>query len=139
MAKIKLKDVHPFDGEYEFDPTQEYNGHELHLIKKVAGIRLNEIEDAATAGDYDLFVSLAVIALWRAGKIQREDAMVTADLLLAASTGSLVFDFGGDARPPDVTETERKPEENSEPSSPFSNGNGDDHQEKTPERIGLPG
>jgi hypothetical protein len=138
MAKITLKDVPPYDGEYGFDVEREYSGHELHLIKNVAGLRLNEIQDAAKAGDYDLFVSLATIVLWREGKVKREEAAAVADVLLAAKTGSLTFDFEEeDARPPD--ETTPKPDESSTPLSATSNGHSEDPQEITQVATGNPG
>lgn len=139
MAKIVLKGVSPFDGEYELDTEKPYTGHELQLIKKVAGVRLNEIEDAARSADYDLFVALAVIALWRNGKVAKADALSAADVVLAAEAGSIQFvdDAEVDASPPEK-EQDAKDErgESSTSSSLVSNESLDGHRETTPISTG---
>jgi hypothetical protein len=53
----------PFDGEYPLPEFDEFDGDQLHLIKSVAGVRLNEFEEAAAAGDWDLVIAFAAIAL----------------------------------------------------------------------------
>lgn len=143
MGRIVLEGT-AFDGAYELDFEQVYSGHELHLIKKLAGLRLGEIQEAVKAGDYDLYVAFAVIALWRAGKVQRDRALEAADVLLEAPAGSIAFEDEDDARPPEQTPTNSsgdsgRQDESSESLSPDSSGAGDDHQETTHERIGLPG
>jgi hypothetical protein len=145
MARITLSGVPRFDGEYELDTESPYNGHELHLIKKVADVRLGGIEQAARDGDYDLFVAFAVIALWRAGKVQKADTLAAADLLLEAPAGSISFedDAEADAGPPELTRTEAvgsgEPDESSTSSSEDLNGTGGVRPVTIPERTGSPG
>lgn len=145
MARIVLSGVPPFDGEHDFDVAREYNGHELHLIKQVAGVRLGEIEDAAKAGDYDLFVSFAVITLWRSGKIKKQDIPEVTDMLLAATTSSITFDFGeADALPPAETSPSKpassdEHEPNKKTSSDSLSPTGDDPPATIPTSIGQLG
>jgi len=45
----------------------EFTGWEWRLIKQVAGIRVLEYEAALLAGDYDLMVAIALVAMRRHG------------------------------------------------------------------------
>lgn len=103
MASIKLTNVPPFDGEYPLDLTK-FNGDELHLIKQISGVRGGEIREALTAGDYDLVISFAVIALMRAGRT------VDAKQIRAADVGCIDVNL-------DDKESEQRP-----PASPSSSG-----------------
>lgn len=64
MPKIVLEGT-PYDGSYEL--ASGFTMGELHTIKKITGLRGGELDDALTAGDTDLVVAFAVIALERAG------------------------------------------------------------------------
>ena len=81
MAELII-DIPPFTGSYEL-ATDGFTGDELHEIKKISGVRAGELSEAITAGDYDLVVAFAVIALRRAG--------VTVDpaQIMAATVGSI--------------------------------------------------
>lgn len=70
--KIRLEGVFPYDGEYEMDLSY-FTMRELHTIKKVAGVRAGELGEALEAGDSDVVVAIALIALQRAGKQVSED------------------------------------------------------------------
>ncbi len=67
MANVVIKNVPGIDGSYELELGRFTLG-ELHVIKKQAGVRAGEIEDAMRAGDTDLLVAFALIALKRAGR-----------------------------------------------------------------------
>lgn len=54
----------------EFDISPPFTNRELHLIKKVSGIRAGELFDAMENGDTDLIVALAHVAVKRAGRHQ---------------------------------------------------------------------
>jgi len=54
-------------GEKSYDISPPFTNGELHLIKQVAGIRAGEFEDALEAGDNDLLVALASVAVRRNG------------------------------------------------------------------------
>ena len=53
------------DREYSFAPP--FTNRELHTIKRIAGVRSAEIQQAYEAGDNDLLICLALIAVQRAG------------------------------------------------------------------------
>lgn len=140
--KLTIKGVEVFDGEYELDLTRGYTGNELHFIKKMSGVRLGEIQEAAAAGDYDLMIALAVIAVWRDGTkgVTKESAVRAAEALLAEDSGFLTIDVGegDDAGPPEPTASSSGNDSNSEYSSASSSSTGDDPPETTPPSTGLP-
>jgi hypothetical protein len=97
MLYVKLNNVHPLlDGEYPLDGTT-FTNRELRTIKQMSGVRALELSEAFTAGDNDLFVAFAAIALARAGKPYSEDALWEAD------GGKITFEEkqDADASPPD--------------------------------------
>jgi len=51
----------------EYVVDSEFTGWEWRLIKQVAGVRVREYEAAVIAGDYDLMVAIAMIAMRRHG------------------------------------------------------------------------
>lgn len=105
MATITISGCQPFDGAYELNFGEPpFTTGDLNIIKQIAGVRSQELEDAFAAGDTDLVVALAVIALSRVGKTTRRQAMQVAEVLWAAPGGSLAFEVGEqeeDARPPE--------------------------------------
>lgn len=67
--KVVISGILGIEGSWDLDVgNQPLTNGELHTIKKISGIRAGEIEEAFSAGDNDLMVSLASIALTRAGK-----------------------------------------------------------------------
>ena len=87
MPKITISGVHAtVDGSYDLDLNDVFNGNELHLIKKHAGVRVGEIGEAMAAGDYDLIVCLTKIAMDRSGKD------VPIERLMEAKVGALQFE-----------------------------------------------
>lgn len=55
---------------HEFGISPPFTNRELHLIKQIAGVRAGELFDAMEAGDNDLVVALAHLAIKRAGRNQ---------------------------------------------------------------------
>src|SRR5579883_597940 len=100
MAQITLKGVDPYDGVYSLKISEDepFTTGELNIIKQVSGVRGMEIEDAFAAGDTDLIVALAVVALYRAGKVSRKQALFVAEKLWAAPGGGLLFDADEDEK-----------------------------------------
>lgn len=143
MVEITITDVPGFDGKYEWDGEQQLNGHELHIVKKVSGVRLGEIEEALAAGDYDLIVALTAIMVWRSGKVTRAQVPELVDLLLDAEGGKFVIAEADAADPP----AEAPPETvssgdgnvSSIRSSVGSSSTGDDPPAIIPRAIGSPG
>lgn len=85
MAKLIINDIPELAGEYELDLN--FTHRDFRTIKQVAGVRANEVMDAIEAGDLDIVVALAEIALQRAG-VQH-----SVEQLWDAQAGSLVLDF----------------------------------------------
>lgn len=114
-----------FDGEYEFSlaemlvmgTTQTMTNGELHTIKRIAGVRAGEIEDALSAGDNDVLLALGLIILARHGKRLPEHLMWDAP---AGSGITIVPDEGeedadeGDAGPPELSPTKNESSEGNE-------------------------
>lgn len=74
MDKIVITGIAGYDGEYPFDATY-FTNKELHTIKRIAGVRAGEIQAAFVAGDNDLIVAFAVLALERNGKALHEEVL----------------------------------------------------------------
>ena len=66
MPKIVITGVPGLNGEYPFDLV--FTHRDFRTIKQVANVRANEVMDAINAGDLDMIVALAEIALQRNGK-----------------------------------------------------------------------
>ena len=96
MATIVLKGT-PYDGSYELG--EGFTMGELHTIKRVAGVRGAELEDAFASGDTDLIVAFYIIALQRAGATPDEKT------LWDSQAGNITLDFGGDEEEDEVDPT----------------------------------
>ena len=156
-TRIVVKGVRPFDGEYELDDDRTFNTREWNWIKRLSGYMPLTVSDGFAGGDPDLFVALAVIAMCRAGKIDRSEGLRVAEVLAEAPfDGTTIQLIGGtddeedDAVPPvltsepagsspassltnDSSETPRQPL-SGVPSTPSSEGSGG-----TPPPIGTGG
>lgn len=98
--RIVIDGIAPYDGTYDFDASY-FTMRELHVIKRIAGVRAGELDDALAASDSDVIVAIAVIALTRAGVQVNEDA------IWDAPAGTVLFvgdeaEVEGDAVPPPV-------------------------------------
>ena len=107
MDKIRIEGVPPWDGDYDFDPS--FKNRELNRIKNITGIRGGEIAEALAAGDTDLMVALAVLALERQGK------SVDPDDFWNAEVGAITYIGEDDAGPPaDSSQSESDSETSAE-------------------------
>lgn len=103
MANLKITGLGALDGSYEFDDSRFTMG-DFRTIKRIAGVRAGELGEALSAGDTDLMVAIAVIALERNGRVGAEEALWGAD------AGQITLTLGGDdAGPPPVTPDGSKP------------------------------
>lgn len=94
--RFVIKGVKPYDGEYPLDDS-EFTTREWSWIKKISGYLPMTAEDGFKGGDPELFVALAVVAMVRAGRIERGDALNVADRLADSAFGSsLTFEADGD-------------------------------------------
>ena len=114
MDRIVIKGIGVFDGEYPLDLEEQwFNAAELHIVKRMAGVRQGEMEEALAAADNDILVSFAVIAVRRSGKFQKHQLAQFEDMLWEADSRSI--DFIVDAKEEDVSPPASRPE--SEPAS----------------------
>lgn len=113
VPTLTVAGIAGLDGTYDLD-LGKFQNEELHTIKKITGVRAGELEDAIQAGDNDLMVAFAVIALRRAGR------QVDASHLWKADVGAITVDFGEaeeEVRPPTLP-----PEPGHESSDEGANG-----------------
>lgn len=96
MMVFQIRGIPPYDGEYTLNGGLKAD--ELRLIKRVSGVRGGEIEAALEAGDYDVVVALAMIAVQRA----RPDDRVRQEPFDKSEIGAIdvVGDEADDALPP---------------------------------------
>jgi hypothetical protein len=133
MPKIIINDVPGLDGEYDLDMT--FTHRDFHTIKQVAGIRANEVQGALEAGDMDIIVAMAEIALRRAGKVHLVDQLWDAE---AGSITLDVEDLEEDASPPPQEPEPRSDDERSS-SGISTNGDTDASPETSiPDSSGIP-
>lgn len=131
MATITLTECDPYSGSYALDLGQAFNNGELNIIKTISGARVMEIPEALGVGDSDLILSFALVALLRAGKINRRQAPTVAELLWEAPAGSLRFEADasdGDANPPDGAPPSADPSRSSESASGSDSSTGSENQ-----------
>jgi hypothetical protein len=128
-ASIRITDLGAYSGEYELDLANEFftNG-ELRDIKLMTGVRGGELQEAIDAGDNDVVVAFAVVAIRRAGKT------VDPDVLWKAQAGSIVFDTGV----PEDEEDEQSLPPQSEPSEPVEPGDESESNSRSGSISALP-
>jgi hypothetical protein len=68
VDKFVITGVAGFDGEYPVD-IGSFTMRELQIIKRMSGVRAGELEEAFGAGDSDLILAVAVIAVRRNGRL----------------------------------------------------------------------
>ena len=87
------------DGVYECDiggmigdvsSAEALTNDEAHLVKRMSGVRGNELIEAFLAGDTDMRMALAIIVAARHGKVLDER------VLRKATIGATMFAFGAD-------------------------------------------
>lgn len=126
--KIVIEGIPPYDGEHEIDFSY-FTNRELNIIKRLAGVRSGELDEALAAGDNDLVVALAVIALRRNGK------QVVEDVIWDAPTGRIDLvvapreDDDADVPPPSAPPSDESSGASRTPSGPDSEPAGDATQE----------
>lgn len=84
-AILRIEGIMPFDGDHPLD-IGKLSNRDLHTIKKLSGVRANELEEAFEAGDTDLILALAVIALEQNGHRMEKPAV---DALWNAPIGKI--------------------------------------------------
>lgn len=108
MAKLAIRGIRPYDGEYELDEERAFNAREWRWIKRISGYMPNTVSEGMRGGDPDLYVALAVIAMARSGRIDRDEGLRVADEIAEApfddaSITVVVDPKEDDADPPALT------------------------------------
>lgn len=119
MAKIVIQGIRPWDGEYDLDTDRAFNAREWKWIKNVSDYMPLTVSDGFAGGDPNLFVALAVIAMCRAGKIERDQGLRVADELAEAPFDGASITMVGDEVTDDDVPLESTPTQD-EPSPPNS-------------------
>jgi len=116
MDRVTITGIPPFDGVFELDlSTRVFSTLEWRWIKKISGYLPLTIQDGLEGGDPDIFVVMACIALYRAGRIAKEQVFAAADQLSEPP-------FDGAAIQIVVGEPEEEADERPPFSSPMTNG-----------------
>jgi hypothetical protein len=102
MDTLTIEGIPAYNGEYPLDSSY-FTNRELNLIKTVSGVRAGELGEAFGAGDNDLMVALAAIAIWRA-----KGEKPNIDALWDAEAGKFTLN---------IAEPESEPEDESLPPS----------------------
>lgn len=140
MADKIVIAVRPFNGSYEFEVEEQvFTSLEWRWIKKISGYLPMTLNDGWAGRDPDLFVAFAVIAMARAGKIGRDEALIVADLLAEAPFDGVSIQFVGDEAEADAS----PPDEPSATTSSTENGGktgstSSDPSGSRPRLIGAP-
>jgi hypothetical protein len=94
-SSFVIKEIKPYDGEYEFD-DRAFSTFELRWIKQISGYLPLSIQEGFEGGDADLVCALAVIAMHRAGRINREEVLAVAERLAEAPFDGSCIQFIGE-------------------------------------------
>lgn len=106
-ARIRVANMGPsFDGEYDLDQDEALTTREWRWVKQISGYTRGNIDEGFAARDPDLYLSLAVIAMRRSGKLARDEVLEAADRMSDFPFDDkhvlLIFP-DGDAGPPEST------------------------------------
>lgn len=127
MDTLTIEGIPAYNGEYPLDISY-FTNKELHLLKIECKVRAGELQEAFEAGDNDLMVGIAAIAIWR-----KTGTKPNMDALWDAEVGKFTFQVEEPEEPveDDDLPPSTAPEENDTPddSSPedgaTSNGTSD--------------
>lgn len=140
MDKFVVEGIPAFNGDYPID-IRSFTMRELQIIKRMSGVRAGELAEAFEAGDTDVLLAIAVIAVRRNGKDWESFERIAWESDLSAIT----FVGGEEAADEPTPLTPTRPldadEKNSEPrerSGLLSPDDGGDRQETNRRPIGSP-
>lgn len=141
MDSITIEGIPAYNGEYPLDMTY-FTNRELNLIKTVSGLRAGELTEAFGAGDNDLMVAVAAIAIWR-----EKGEKPNLDALWDAEVGKFTFNIAepelaedDESLPPEIAPDESETNDDSSPDDgATSNGSSDNLPENALRAIGAQG
>ena len=73
MDWVTITGVKPWDGRYELDPEADFTTREWGWIKRLSGYLPLTIDGGFEGADPELIATFAVIALYRADKVEERD------------------------------------------------------------------
>lgn len=97
MARIQIRGIKPWDGDYDLDTDRAFNAREWRWIKQVSGYMPLTVSDGFAGGDPDLFVALAVVAMCRSGRIEKAQGLDVAEQLSEVPFDGAAISMVGDA------------------------------------------
>ncbi len=140
MDKLTVDGIPAYNGTYDIDLSYFTNA-ELHLIKKETGLRAGELSEAFAAGDNDLMVAIAAIAIWRKNRDQPNMAP-----LWDAESGKFTFEMAeaedepeDDSLPPQTGPGEPATIADANESDGLTSSDDSDRQANDLKAIGVPG
>jgi hypothetical protein len=145
MTKIVVSGIKPYEGSYELDDDRAFSTREWRWIKQISGYMPLTVADGFKGGDPDLFIALAVIAMNREGRIDRDAALEVAETLadVPFDGASITFDVGeatDDAPLPETSGPDASSKSGSLDSRRTSGPsltNGSEVSDATPERTSV--
>lgn len=141
MPSLTIEGVPGYDGEYPLDLSY-FTNRELHLIKELSGVRAGELEEAFEAGDNDLMVALAAIAVTRKrGSKPNLDALwdaPAAKLTLNADADEEGAEGDDESLPPQTEPDDDATSRSASTSDGLVSGNSSAPPESDLRRIGVP-
>lgn len=141
MADRFIINVKPYQGEYPLDLEEPFSTLEWRWIKQISGYLPLTLRGGMAGRDPDLILAWAVIAMYRAGRIEASEALRVADNLAVAPLDGATIQFvpdeeeEADEGPPveaSATAAELPRPNGGEPLSPAS-----DPPDNDPSRTGL--
>jgi hypothetical protein len=142
MAIIRIQGIRPWDGEYELDTDRAFTTLEWRWIKRISSYMPLTVGDGFEGGDPDLFVALAVIAMNRDGKLNRDRVLEVAETLAEApfDGATITFDVGeaDDDIPLDGTSEPDEPSQSDSLESRSISGPSSANGSETSDKIPAP-
>jgi hypothetical protein len=99
MEYIRIEGLHPHDGRYELDLSQELTTREWGWIKRHSGYMPLTISQGLEGADPELFAVFAAIALYRAERLNQAEVAGFIDRCQDVGFGSGRIVFEGDEQP----------------------------------------
>lgn len=96
MDYVVIEGVRPWDGRYEFDiSSSPLTTREWGWIKRLSGYMPLTLDEGFQGGDPELFTVLAMVALYRAGKIDQREVPETYERFVDEALETKIrFEFG---------------------------------------------
>ena len=132
---------HPrYKGEYEIVSARDFTNLEWRWVKKISGYMPNTIGDGWDGDDPDMWIAFAVVALHRAGRVSKDEALQAAASFDDLAGSSFVQVVGVEAAtddPPAEPATTPATETQNGNTGASSNTTSDSHPENAPSPTGA--